>query len=517
MRCQYRVRWFSSKGAFLVLLWTTLISFVLSSLYYTFVESSIHYLNDLSTPMKWLLLITILVGFVSAPLFGWLADTKFGNYKVFKVGAVSLFITTVINCLFLILETQNLKINSMLTSIHLCLGYSFFMLGVCAYMVTALPLDLDQMPDASSSNIASYIAWLVCSFNIGSFIGQGLEYLRRKCIDKAMYSNYALIIALLLVLSMSIVLASSFLLSPKWLIIEPKSPQSLKTIYQVLKFAAKHNAPINRSTFTYWEEDIPSRIDLGKSKYGGPFTTEQVEDVKTVLRLLAINLPFSVIIFSFTILIRNFLGTAHKKLLVLNTCKMEVAHLFLNSVYWYGLLGIVAHEFLIYPFIRNRLPSILKRIGAATLLTTFITFSCFTLTLAHYLSQSSETATKWIAQILHQSTGGALFQLVVTLIVEFMCAQSPYNMRGLLLSSIMLLVFASFGVEEILWFCFTSVTHQFSTTTYCRPFNLDQFYGGRIPTCNAIRDPPLWRVTFTTQKKLGLLKLIYLAWREYGP
>ena len=63
----------------------------------------------------------------------------------------------------------------------------------------------------------------------------------------------------------------------------------------------------------------------------------------------------------------------------------------------------------------------------------------------------------------------------------------------------------------------SSVTHQFSTTTYCRPFNLDQFYGGRIPTCNAIRDPPLWRVTFTTQKKLGLLKLIYLAWREYGP
>ena len=52
----------------------------------------------------------------------------------------------------------------------------------------------------------------------------------------------------------------------------------------MLKFAAKHKAPVNRSALTYWEDDIPSRLDLGKSKYGGPFTTEQVEDVKTFLK-----------------------------------------------------------------------------------------------------------------------------------------------------------------------------------------------------------------------------------------
>ncbi len=78
---------------------------------------------------------------------------------------------------------------------------------------------------------------------------------------------------------MSVVLILDFLLAKTWLIIEPKSPQSLKTIYRVLKFAAK---PLNRSALTYWEEDVPSRMDLGKSKYGGPFTTEQVEDVKTM-------------------------------------------------------------------------------------------------------------------------------------------------------------------------------------------------------------------------------------------
>ena len=61
---------------------------------------------------------------------------------------------------------------------------------------------------------------------------------------------------------------------------------SLKIIFQVLKYSYHHKYPERRSAFTYWENDIPSRIDLGKEKYGGPFTYEQVEDVKTFFRLL---------------------------------------------------------------------------------------------------------------------------------------------------------------------------------------------------------------------------------------
>ena len=40
---------------------------------------------------------------------------------------------------------------------------------------------------------------------------------------------------------------------------------------------------------TYWENSIPPRIDLGKHKYGGPFTYEQVEDVKTFFMLLQLT------------------------------------------------------------------------------------------------------------------------------------------------------------------------------------------------------------------------------------
>ena len=56
----------------------------------------------------------------------------------------------------------------------------------------------------------------------------------------------------------------------------------------MLRYAWNHTCPENRSAFTYWEEDIPPRIDLGKLKYGGPFTTEEVEDTKTFFRIILI-------------------------------------------------------------------------------------------------------------------------------------------------------------------------------------------------------------------------------------
>ena len=59
----------------------------------------------------------------------------------------------------------------------------------------------------------------------------------------------------------------------------------VKQIIKVLSFTAQHKQPVRRSAFTYGELP-PSRLDLGKKRYGGPFTTEQVEDVKSFGRIL---------------------------------------------------------------------------------------------------------------------------------------------------------------------------------------------------------------------------------------
>ena len=212
------------------------------------------------------------------------------------------------------------------------------MVGGSVCTVPALPLGLDQMPDASADSITSYIAWFVGTVFVGQFLGTGINTLIMDCATKSIQLSYHLIWALFLSICMSVVLSSNFLFSPKWLIIEPKSPQSLKTIFQVLKFAAKHKAPLNRSAFTYWEEDIPSRMDLGKMKYGGPFTTEQVEDVKTILRLIAIHVSFCFVSLSFffpiatDISVHIYIGSTH--------CD---SNFLLNSSAGYGLYLELLH------------------------------------------------------------------------------------------------------------------------------------------------------------------------------
>ena len=65
-------------------------------------------------------------------------------------------------------------------------------------------------------------------------------------------------------------------------------------MYRVTKFVRQHKVPIRRSAFTYCEDDIPSGLDLGKSKYGGPFTTEEVENVKAFYGILKILLAYGV-------------------------------------------------------------------------------------------------------------------------------------------------------------------------------------------------------------------------------
>ena len=217
--------------------------------------------------------------------------------------------------------------------------YIVVFVGGIACLVTALQLGLDQMPDASSANITSFIAWFVFSIALGVWI-----------LNTVLLCSSFEVFSLVPVIAMSVLCCSLFLLAPKWLIIEPNCPQSLKTIYQVLKFAAKHKAPLNRSALTYWEEDVPSRMDLGKSRYGGPFTTEEVEDVKTFFKILIIFIPIFIISCSLSPdIYLDFYATV---------CEARLVYSVTYSPTWVIIIVTLVHAFCIYPLIRNRLPSI---------------------------------------------------------------------------------------------------------------------------------------------------------------
>ena len=112
----------------------------------------------------------------------------------------------------------------------------------------------------------------------------------------------------------------------------------------------------------YWEEDYPSRIDLGKDKYGGPFTFEEVEDVKTILRLI----PFIMCVSVYMIATQS---KSHEESFEQSTTINWLTHSsFKKCFYLAGFLstfGLPAYQFIIYPIFYNYIPGILRRIGMA--------------------------------------------------------------------------------------------------------------------------------------------------------
>ena len=431
MMCKYKLRWFYSKRAFLVLFWTLLLSFVSLSLYYLNVEV---FAGKVS---KWFLVLLVLTVLIAAPLSGWLANAKLGNYRVFKIGCVSLFVSTVMTCLVFVVKEFGFEISTVLVSIQFSFSVTFFIVGVWMCLVTVLQLGLDQMPDASSSNISSYIAWFVGATVAGMY----LSYFTSSPSSCTHFKTIMVspIVSLFLVLCMAIILVQQFFIPSKWLIIEPRSPQSLKTIYHILKFAKQNKAPLNRSSLTYWEEDIPSRVDLGKSRYGGPFTTEQVEDVKTLLRLMVISLPFFLITLSLGIR-PNILSHIDFQIPGLNQCSAFVLLAFTYSSHWSSVLATIFCELVFYPLVGNKSPSLLQKIGFTSFMTSVVSFSCLIIKLVQYLDHSNENVSEWIARVIYFVTSGVLFQIFFTSGLEFACAQSPYHMRGLVLSFVIVFI-----------------------------------------------------------------------------
>uniref|UniRef100_A0A1X7UPW9 Uncharacterized protein n=1 Tax=Amphimedon queenslandica TaxID=400682 RepID=A0A1X7UPW9_AMPQE len=146
------------------------------------------------------------------------------------------------------------------------------------FTVNIIQYNIDQLIGASADELNSVIYWHILSEPLVLFLFYLLECL--------FYSISGVSVSLVLV-------SHSFFKHKLENISLIKNP--IKLIVRVLCYARKHKYPENRSALTYWEEEAPSRLDLGKDKYGGPFTEEEVEDVKTVFGMLPLFIGFGVI------------------------------------------------------------------------------------------------------------------------------------------------------------------------------------------------------------------------------
>ena len=218
------------------------------------------------------------------PFFGWLADTCFGRYTVIKISLHVLWIVSVFYCLVLvileILSTYGIVEDSdgKQQAVHIA-WFVVSVLGFGGLLANIVQFGIDQLQDGSSSEIISFLRW--------SGLAWLISFLLIELVKYYLCGNYVLINALVVPGLLSLVLSTNYFLS-SWLVKEPVFKNPLVTVFKVLKFAWKNKYPRLRSAYSYWNTGFCARIDLAKSEYGGPFSAADVEDTKAFWRILSL-------------------------------------------------------------------------------------------------------------------------------------------------------------------------------------------------------------------------------------
>ena len=302
------------------------------------------------------------------------------------------------------------------------------------------------MLGASSEEISAFIHWFVWAM----YTGRASNYFMVNSLQcTGIGGDQTSLVSFLFAVAVSSISLCFDFLCQNWLVIEPVSQNPLKSVLSVLKYAATHKHPAKRSALTYWEEDIPSRIDLGKSKYGGPFTTEQVEDVKTFFRLLLMTVAISFFVYpldlyesSLRIFASHFQHLRNSK-----HCYSTLIE-FSTSPYVVLILGIPLYELVLHPLARNWIPSTLKRAGIGAFATVIVASAALSVDMAGHAYTNATVDCMFVVNGTSSSvlsinylwigipTGIIVGTQILTLFIsllEFICAQTPYTMKGLVI------------------------------------------------------------------------------------
>ena len=220
--------------------------------------------------------------FFSLPIAGLYSDIKLGRLN-------SILITAAVDILANVLIMMDVIFNTTwITSIASPISfYSHRFL-----IVVGLSLGADQITDASSRQLSCYVWWYSWSLSVGWLVTSIV-----KCTTEEDHNNrfvYNLSMPVIHLFFVTVIFVTG-LLRRKMFNNDTLSKNPLKLISNVLNFARKHKFPIQRSALTYWENRHPSRIDLGKEKYGGPFDENEVEDVKTFFCILPLIVVVTIV------------------------------------------------------------------------------------------------------------------------------------------------------------------------------------------------------------------------------
>ena len=364
------------------------------------------------------------------PITGLYADIKFGRYKT---GITALSVAWC-SCVLMGVGTllSRLQISTFFGFMLFSIGYIVGDFARCSFLIVILSFGVDQLLGASGEKLSAFMQWFYFCYVAGWAISVPL-ICTMEDIHNSVFALYGIHI---FCVSIALFIMIAF---RKHMIAEPQVKENpLTVIVKILKYAKNNRFPRNRSALTYWEDDYPSRLDLGKEKYGGPFTEEQVQDVKTLLRII----PLIVCMLVFFIMADNYP-------FLLEPMRNEYARCVLSSVHFINCTMIVAtillHQVVLVPFLYKCYPSMLQKIGIGIFLCVvaegiWVAIDVFFHTASDacilndlYYNNTRlywENSGSWI--MIPKIVAGLGFGTVAPTTLEFSFAQAPYSMRGVI-------------------------------------------------------------------------------------
>lgn len=373
------------------------------------------------------------------PVLGWMADVHLMRYRA--VGAsMYLTLTGMIMALGLSIAIIVNRIIPLYVVFWIPAGIAIgtALLGNGLFQTSAIQFGIDQMVEAPSEQLSSFIYWYYWTSRVGN-IGVFYLLLLLQLYDDS--NNYGYLTGCLSAVQIVFLLITivTFHMSRRHMNIEKmRGYNPIKMVYEVLHYAWGHKYPTNRSALTYWETDTPSRIDLGKQQYGGPFAIEQVEDTKTLFRvtfllfsLFGLRTANDTEILAMDI-IDKYPSTNTTGFLYTIIAK-NTDHLTSLTI----LLVIPAYQLLLRPLLHHYTPGMVKKFWIGLLCACL---ACVpTLIIRHSLQESEETYHSGIRLIywlaVSQVLNGFAFFFIYLTALEFIIAQVPRNMQGLLIGT----------------------------------------------------------------------------------
>ena len=248
--------------------------------------------------------------FLLYPLVGHLTDVYLTRYRSLILSYGILIFTACAAVVYIGIDLAGSSIwkisifHHWKTVIVWIIMFLVYSVGLGLFQANAIQFGLDQLLEAPTPKLIAFIHWYYWAQNVGSLalfyitgsgfiISEEIDLMTNATISQVLHKQLSNSVMIPQLIGMTIILIGiliKFCTTKKHFYIQKTGLNPFKNIYKVLKYSWKHKVPEHRSAFTYWEEDIPRRIDLGKNKYGGPFTNEEVEDTKTFLRFLPLLL-----------------------------------------------------------------------------------------------------------------------------------------------------------------------------------------------------------------------------------